>query len=233
MLLGDYSNKVEIDTVSGGQKMPTCKHVLISAVGLTPQIITETLYYFWCCAVPKIPVTEVFALTTSLGRQVLETALLSSTPNRLDKLSQDYELPKICFDSEHIYVLKGSDGQMLNDISNVRDNEALADQIFAFIRDMASDPELRLHVSIAGGRKTMGLYLGLAMQFYGRPGDTLSHVLVNPELESNPNFFYPPPDVTSIPLGDGRAFPAEQVHVELARIPLLLLREKIPFLSER
>ena len=71
------------------------------------------------------------------------------------------------------------------------------------------------------------------MQFYGRPGDTLSHVLVNPELESNPNFFYPPPDAVSIPLGNGHEFPAEQVRVELARIPLLLLREKIPFLSER
>ena len=56
---------------------------------------------------------------------------------------------------------------------------------------------------------------------------------MNPELESKPDFFYPPPDAVSIPLGDGQFFSAERVRVELATIPLLLLREKIPFLSER
>ena len=83
------------------------------------------------------------------------------------------------------------------------DNEALADQIFAFVRELATSTDTCLHASIAGGRKTMGLYIGLALQFYGRPGDTLSHVLVNPALE-NREFFYPPPNGAAVVLSDGR-----------------------------
>ena len=52
------------------------KHVLISVVGLSPQVITETLYCCWCLASPPIPITEVFALTTLRGKQALEETLL-------------------------------------------------------------------------------------------------------------------------------------------------------------
>ena len=69
------------------------------------------------------------------------------------------------------------------------------------------------------------------MQFYGRPGDTLSHVLVNPELE-NREFFYPPPNGADVVLSDGRTIPANEIRLELAEIPLLLLGEQIPFLKE-
>ena len=111
------------------------------------------------------------------------------------------------------------------------DNEALADQLFAFVRKLVALTDICLHASIAGGRKTMGLYIGLAMQFYGRPGDTLSHVLVNPELE-NQEFFYPPPNGADVVLSDGRTILADEIRLELAEIPLLLLGEKIPFLKK-
>ena len=49
-------------TTPNRQTVP--KHILISVVGLSPQVITETLYYYWCLASPPVPITEVFALTT-------------------------------------------------------------------------------------------------------------------------------------------------------------------------
>ena len=166
------------------------KHVLIGVVGLSPQVITETLYCYWCLASPPIPITEVFALTTLRGKQALEDTLLGDN-GKLKSLRNDYNLPPIHLDLANVYLLKGASGQPLEDISSVIDNESLADQFFAFVRKLATSTDICLHASIAGGRKTMGLYIGLAMQFYGRPGDTLSHVLVNPELE-NQEFFYPP-----------------------------------------
>ena len=208
----------------------TPKHVLISVVGLSPQVITETLYYYWCLASPPVPITEVFALTTLRGKQALEDTLLGDN-GKLKSLCSDYKLPPIHFDLANIYLLKGANEQPLEDISSVIDNEALADQLFAFVRKLAASTNICLHASIAGGRKTMGLYIGLAMQFYGRTGDTLSHVLVNPELE-NQEFFYPPPDNAGVILNDGRTIPADEIRLELAEIPLLLLREKIPFLKE-
>ena len=206
------------------------KHVLISVVGLSPQVITETLYCCWCLASPPIPITEVFALTTLRGKQALEETLLGDN-GKLKSLCNDYNLPPIHFNLANIYLLKGADGQPLEDISSVIDNEVLADQLFAFVRKLATSTDICLHASIAGGRKTMGLYIGLAMQFYGRPGDTLSHVLVNSELE-NQEFFYPPPNGVDVVLNNGRTIPAAEIRLELAEIPLLLLREKIPFLKE-
>ena len=215
-------------TTPNRQTVP--KHVLISVVGLSPQVITETLYCYWCLASPPIPITEVFALTTLRGKQALEETLLGEN-GKLKRLCNDYNLPPIHFDIANIHVLKSADGQPLEDISSVIDNEALADQLFAFVRTLATLTDVCLHASIAGGRKTMGLYIGLAMQFYGRPGDTLSHVLVNPELE-NQEFFYPPPNSADSILNDGRTIPADEIRLELAEIPLLLLREKIPFFRE-
>ena len=206
------------------------KHVLISAVGLSPQVITETLYCYWCLTSPPVPITEVFALTTLRGKQALEETLLGDN-GKLKSLCNDYNLPTIHFNLANIHLLKGADGQPLEDISSVIDNETLADQLFAFVRNLAASTDICLHASIAGGRKTMGLYIGLAMQFYGRPGDTLSHVLVNPKLE-NQEFFYPPPDNVNVILNDGRTIPADEIRLELAEIPLLLLGEKIPFLEE-
>ena len=211
-------------------RQPSPKHVLIGVVGLSPQIVTETLYYYWCLASPPVPITEVFALTTLHGKQALEKTLLGDN-GKLKSLCDDYNLPPIHFNLASIHLLKGADGQPLKDISTVIDNESLADQLFAFIRELAANPDICLHASIAGGRKTMGLYLGLAMQFYSRPGDTLSHVLVNPELE-NREFFYPPPNNADVVLSDGRTISPSDIRLELAEIPLLLLREKIPFLNE-
>ena len=54
------------------------------------------------------------------------------------------------------------------------------------IRAFTADPESALHVSIAGGRKTMGFFLGYALSLYGRAQDKLSHVLVSPPFESSP-----------------------------------------------
>ena len=211
-------------------RQTTPKHVLISVVGLSPQVITETLYYYWCLTSPPVPITEVFALTTLHGKQALEETLLGDN-GQLKSLCSDYNLPPIRLDLANVHLLKDADGQPLKDISSVIDNEALADQLFAFVRKLATSTDICLHASIAGGRKTMGLYIGLAMQFYGRPGDTLSHVLVNLELE-NEKFFYPPPGGADVVLKDGRTIPADEIRIELAEIPLLLLREKISFLKE-
>ena len=211
-------------------RQTTPKHVLISVVGLSPQVITETLYYYWCLTSPPVPITEVFALTTLHGKQALEETLLGDN-GQLKSLCSDYNLPPIRLDLANVHLLKDADGQPLKDISSVIDNEALADQLFAFVRKLATSTDICLHASIAGGRKTMGLYIGLAMQFYGRPGDTLSHVLVNLELE-NEKFFYPPPGGADVVLKDGRTIPADEIRIDLAEIPLLLLREKISFLKE-
>ena len=46
----------------------------------------------------------------------------------------------------------------------------IADAITALVRALTADPGSAVHASIAGGRKTMGFYLGYALSLFGRYG---------------------------------------------------------------
>jgi len=212
------------------------KHILISVAGLTPQVITETIYYLTQLRSPPVAISEIFILTTSLGKEKILSSLLGRRHGKYFALLRDYSIAPstIQFDASHILVLKDAQGNELQDIRTRSDNEAVADQILAFVREKAVDPNCSLHCSLAGGRKTMGLYLGFALQFYGRPDDVLSHVLIHPpQLEMDRDFFYPPPENRPYQLKDGSILKAEEIRVELAEIPVLLLKDKIPLLQEK
>jgi hypothetical protein len=88
-----------------------------------------------------------------------------------------------------------------------------------------------LHVSIAGGRKTMGYYIGYALSLFGRPQDRLSHVLVSDPFESNRQFYYPTPYDHAIHIlrnGKEVAYNARNAKVDLAQIPFVSLRHGLP-----
>lgn len=211
------------------------RNVLISVAGLTPQVITETLYYLIQLRSPPEKISEIHILTTSPGKEKLVSSLLDPDDGRYFALLDDYNINQsaIQFDASHIIVLKDAQGNELQDIRTRSDNQAVADQILDFVREKAADSDCRLHCSLAGGRKTMGLYLGFALQLYGRHDDVLSHVLVHPpELEADSEFFYPPPENRSFQLQDGSILESDQIKVELAEIPILLLKDKIPLLQE-
>jgi len=210
------------------------KNILISLAGLTPQVITETLYYLTQLHSPPVEISEIFILTTSLGKEKIISSLLDSHDGKYFALLEDYKIDAstIQFDDSHIIVLKDQKGNELQDIRTHSDNEAVADKILSFVREKTNDSQGRLHCSLAGGRKTMGLYLGFALQLYGRQGDVLSHVLVYPpEIEKSPDFFYPPPNNQAFKLNDGTFLKSEKIKVELAEIPVLFLREQIPLLK--
>ena len=75
-------------------------------------------------------------------------------------------------------VLTDMQGEM-TDIRSPEDNLSAADQVAKLIRELTNDPDRQLHVSLAGGRKTMSFYLGYALSIFGRDDDRLSHVLVD------------------------------------------------------
>ena len=113
----------------------------------------------------------------------------------------------------------------MRDIRQTTDNEAIADLITAQVRQLTADPECAVHASIAGGRKTMGFYLGYALSLFGRSQDRLSHVLVSSPFESNRDFFYPTLEERVIHTPDGRAVDASDAEVVLADIPFVRLRD--------
>ena len=205
------------------------KKILLCVTGMTPQVVTETLY---ALAVEKSPPwipTEIFILTTQRGADNARLMLLSESPGWFHQLCKDYALPPIAFDTSHILVMTDSAGLALIDIRNDQDNSDAADCIARLVGKLTRDVGSVVHASIAGGRKTMGFFLGYAMSLWGRPQDRLSHVLVSPEFESRPEFFYPTPYARVIAGAKGQdSLDAATARVWLGDIPFVRLRQILP-----
>jgi CRISPR-associated protein (TIGR02584 family) len=206
------------------------RRVLLAVTGLSPQIVTETLYALAIRADPPWLPTQIRLLTTARGAEHARLNLLSQEPGWFHRLRADYGLPDIRFDAECIEVIRDGAGQPLEDIRSQADNDATADALTEAVRALTADPDCALHVSIAGGRKTMGYYLGYALSLFGRPQDRLSHVLVSPPFESHPLFYYPSPGERVIhTLGPSpRPLDCRQAAVTLAEIPFVRLRDGLP-----
>lgn len=203
------------------------KKILVAVTGMSPQIVTETVYalYKQHAWIPD----EIFVLTTQTGRQKLESSLLGEN-GFFRRLQQDYDLPHIDFDISRIRVIQDSDGLDLADIRTPEQNNLAADMIVRFIHDLCADDDAELHVSIAGGRKSMGFYIGYALSLFGRRQDKLSHVLVEAAFENNREFFYPPKSPLLLNTDMGMK-DASQAEVMLAEIPFVRMREGMPKLK--
>ena len=204
------------------------RRILLAVTGLSPQIVTETLH---ALAVghqdPFIP-TEIHLITTAEGAERARLALLSDRPGWFQRLRKDWNLPEIAFDADHVHVLRDASGALLADIRSPADNLACADFITEKVRELSADPDSALHVSIAGGRKTMGFFLGYALSLFGRPQDRLSHVLVSEPFENSWDFFYPTPYEHIIESPGKKLVDARDARLSLAEIPFVSLRHGLP-----
>lgn len=205
------------------------RRILLAVTGLSPQIVTETLFALALAPdEPFIP-TEVHLLTTRTGKDLARTALLHPDGGQFHALLADYpQLGRPRFDDACIHVIHDTDGQPLPDIRSPAENAAAADTITALMAELTRDPDAALHVSIAGGRKTMGFYLGYAFSLYARPQDRLSHVLVSSPFESHPEFFFPPATPRRLSTRDNRHIDTADAVVTLAEIPVVRLRHGLP-----
>ena len=198
------------------------KNILLCVTGLTPQVVTETLYALHKSGA-DLP-TEIYVLTTAEGAERARLTLINDY--WFERFFNDYQLPIPVFNTAHIKVLHDPQEQPLHDIRSQQDNHAMADGITEMIREFTADPNSQLHVSIAGGRKTMGFYAGYALSLYGREQDRLSHVLISADYESHPQFYYPTPYSHTIYGNDKTHKPldTQQAEVILADIAFVRLR---------
>lgn len=204
------------------------RRILLAVSGLTPQIVTETIYALAADEFAPFVPTEVHLITSAEGARRAELSLLSDDLGWFHKLCADYHLPGVKFDRSHIHVMRDTQGQPMNDIRSPADNRAAADFITAQVRAITADSGCALHASIAGGRKTMGFYLGYALSLFGRPQDRLSHVLVSEPFESSYDFFYPTPYSRVLQTRDGQLADTAMAQVTLAEIPFVSLRHGLP-----
>ncbi|MFV0476275.1 MAG: CRISPR-associated ring nuclease Csm6 [Parahaliea sp.] len=198
------------------------RKTLLCVTGLSPQVVTETLYVL---AVQQGWIPDAIRIITTVeGANRARLSLLSDDHAWFKRLCADYQLPPIQFDKSDILLIEDEQGRILEDIRTPADNEQAANFIAEQVRQLTADPTGQLHVSIAGGRKTMGFYLGYALSLFGRSQDVLSHVLVSGPYESCWDFFYPTPYNRVIQTQDKSLVDCCEAEVCLAEIPFVRLR---------
>ncbi len=200
------------------------RNILVAVSGLTPQIITETLYNL--VAERKVIIDGIQIITTSVGKKIVEEEFLRPRGPYYEFCDEYGLMPhKISID---VVTIKDASGNDLEDIRTREDNECMARTIINTVFSVTRNPNTRVFASVAGGRKTMSAYMALAMQLFGREQDRLMHVLVwPPELESDRNFYYPPKDKREIKTGRGDIVLAKDIRIDLAEIPFIRLRDTI------
>ena len=191
------------------------RRVLLIALGFTPRLLTESLAALAITSPGEMP-TEIHVLTTEVGLAYARKEL-QGKDNILSRFCRDYSVPELALPDENIHVIEDSSGKPVEDIRTVEDNDSAADYIVALIRDLCADEACSLHVSIAGGRKSMGLLIGTAMSFFGRDQDRISHVLARESFEAGCQ-----------PYPSREELAADPAILSLGEIPFLRLRPLIP-----
>ncbi len=212
------------------------QHILVAVTGNTPQIVTETLYVLAIAQKPPVPISAVYILTTAKGADIAWNRL-GGEKGAIADFQREYEIGwEIEFSKKNLLVFKrrNADGTEtpLEDIRSSQDNETLASELLGFVKELTADPNVVLHCSLGGGRRTMSAYMMLALMMYGREDDELTHVVINEEFETNPDFFFPPKTNQPLPIrvaGSNKLsiINTSEAKLEVAQIPFVRLRNSL------
>lgn len=205
------------------------KTVLVAVVGTTPSILTETAWALAHRDVPVVP-DEVVAITTKNGKSRLaETLLEGGVWNDmlacLKREGIDVE-GRLVFGSASIHAIPDARGYEIDDLRTGEDHLRAADFMLAQLRQFTEDCGTELHVSIAGGRKTMSALMFSCMTLLGRDCDKVYHVLLPTELEggSEPPFYFPKKGTRYKSLLTGKNHAGASLKSELFEVPYVRMR---------
>ncbi|MBL9176717.1 MAG: TIGR02584 family CRISPR-associated protein [Verrucomicrobiaceae bacterium] len=214
---------------------------LIAVTGLSPAIVTETL---WALAQekPRILPARVVFITTLVGAGKIQEQLLTPLPAfdgqtawqalRAKLKAKEHELiaeaPRVIGQANK----KTGTFDALPDIQTPEQNTLAAAFILEEVRRVVENPDTPLIASIAGGRKTMGALLHAAVTLIGREDDRLTHVLVDAPYETMPGFYFPGQPGPALKDRDGKEHPPAKARVHLADVPFVPLRNRFKELDD-
>jgi CRISPR-associated protein (TIGR02584 family) len=203
---------------------------LLCVVGMSPAIVTETVWALLCGQEARdVKLVEIVVATTSKGARECDKLL-----EKLDQLARDWPeaAPSLNGVVVRVEVVKDETGAPLHDLRTSQDNIQFELLLRGLIYQFTQREEPRLHASLAGGRKTMSYYMGSLMSLFARDQDGMSHVLVGQdwaEQAKPPGFWYPLPASCDearaiITTYGGTTHRASEATVELFEVPLIRLR---------
>lgn len=205
------------------------RKILIASIGTSPGVLTNAVWALAHQTVPVIP-DEVVVLMTKDGKESLRRALFEEgvweamlSDMRREKLDTD---GKLVFGEASIHMIPDRKGNEIDDLRTGDDNLRAADFMLGELRKYTEDSGTELHVSIAGGRKTMSALLFSCMSLLGREQDKVYHVLLPPALEGGvtPTFYYPKRGTTYTARVTGKKHKAKDLQCELFEVPFVRMR---------
>lgn len=203
--------------------------ILVSGMGTSPAVLTNTV---WGLAHQKHSIVpdEIVVFITKSGKELLIQKLFDDgvwnemrTNLKREKIEID---GKLVFGATSIRVIPDAEGNEIEDLRTGEDNLRAADFMLSQLRQYTEDSGTELHVSFAGGRKTISALLFSCMTLLGRECDKVYHVLLPQELEqgSTPEFFYPEPGKIFVSNGTAKKLKAKQIKTELFEVPFVRMR---------
>lgn len=215
--------------------------VLLAVTGMSPAILTETIWALARENPPVIP-SRVVVLTTSQGKAEIERQLFDPCghlggQSAWDALRASLERNGHDLNGRLRFGTTGQDirvmvindsatgrSRELPDIRTQEDNSAAADFLLEQVRAVVENPDTQLVASLAGGRKTMGALLYACLTLVGRETDRLTHVLVNEPFDTLRGFFFPGQSGQPPIDREGRPHDPATAKIELADVPFVPLR---------
>jgi CRISPR-associated protein (TIGR02584 family) len=209
--------------------MANYRNVLILTLGGAPAVVTETVYALVRPApeegepqpAPWVP-HEIHIVTTVEGRADGEPVLRGEQ----SKFAQMFRQLGLAPVDPHFVVPRiGRDGPEVHDIRTREENIAYANKLTSMIEELARPRDTCLHVSLAGGRKTMSSYAHAAISLFGRAQDELSHILVEPKAfeTARSAFMWPGQRPEVVIEQNGMTHSSNDARVILVRSPFVPL----------
>lgn len=210
-------------TGSGG------KCVLIAVTGMSPAVLTETVWALAHEPQPVIP-DEIYTITTTGGRdaiqrqlfstdqiwQQLRCSLLGSSCDSDQRLTFSADAPNTIVASQKA----GGTRQFLDRIDSEKQNFALADTILDELWKHTAKPDRGpIVISIAGGYKSMSALMMACFSLLGDTCDRITHVLVGAPYDHPKLGFYFPKQKKGVLTLDAATYSAEDADITLFDIP--------------
>lgn len=205
------------------------RQILVAGMGTSPAVLTNAV---WALAHQKKPIVpdEIVVFITKNGKTLLKKELFdggvwADMLKCLAREGVDVE-GKLMFGETSIHSIPDAKGNEIDDLRTGEDNLRAADFMLTQLRQYTEDGGTELHVSIAGGRKTMSALLFSCMTLLGRECDKVYHVLLPQAIEfgATPTFFFPKRGTTYTAKATSKKLKAKDLQCELFEVPFVRMR---------
>ena len=205
------------------------RKILVAGMGTSPAVLTNAVWALAHQSEPVVP-DEIVVFITKDGKPLIKKELFDGGvwADMLKCLTRDgIEVEgKLMFGETSIRSIPDAKGNEIYDLRTGEDNLRAADFMLAQLRQYTEDSGVELHVSIAGGRKTMSALLLSCMTLLGREDDKVYHVLLPPEFEggTEPVFYFSKKGTKYKSRVTGKTYQGAKVQSELFEVPFVRMR---------